>query len=236
MPKLLRVGTETFDLGPPLIVEGLFATITYRLEPNGRGSRFPTVMNRLYAGRLEPSDVAAASRELEEIDTGLALLPSDRTVWSLTDLRRRDDRRLPVNRAAHNARDYFVAGDGLPLVTTLRAAARLCAEKNEPLELASAEARGSKRAAWLYLIGGALWTATGYVYFPHWVFTSGYESSKDTSGPLIWPAGIFLFGAGAVRLAMVRRPAIQDWFGRRVWLSLVLLLAAVGLYFWLAWA
>src|ERR1039458_6263002 len=120
MKKLLRVGSETFDLGPPVVMEGLFATISYRLEPSGRGSRFPTVMARLYEGRLNPSSAPAASRALEEIEAGLALLPLGSVVWSLADLRRRDDSQLPVNRSAKNVCDYFVAGDGRSLVSVLR--------------------------------------------------------------------------------------------------------------------
>jgi hypothetical protein len=234
MSKLLRVGAETFDLGPPAIMEGLFATISYRLEPDGRGSRFPIVMNRLYAGRLGPADLSAACRELEEIETGLASLPSDRAVWSFSDLRRRDDSRLPVNHAARNVRDYFVAGDGRPLVTVLRDATRRSQDRNEHVELASSEVRGKTRGAWTLLIGGFLWTVVGYLFLPHWIFASMSDSSPST-GPLIWPAGIFVFGGGVVQLAMLRHPAIEDWFQRRIWLAVLLILAACGLYFWMAW-
>jgi len=39
VPKHLRVGSQTYDLGPPIVIDGLFATVTYRLEPHGRGTR-----------------------------------------------------------------------------------------------------------------------------------------------------------------------------------------------------
>lgn len=41
-------------------------------------------------GALELSHFSEASRELEEMDAGLSLLPPDRTVWSLSDMRRRN--------------------------------------------------------------------------------------------------------------------------------------------------
>src|SRR5215470_4756251 len=103
---------NTFELGPKTMLEALFATITYRLEPDGRGSRFPMVMKRLYSGRLRPSEIPGAVRELEAIESELTGLPADRAIWSLSDLRRRDDRELPVNHRATNVRDYFVGADG----------------------------------------------------------------------------------------------------------------------------
>ena len=86
----------------------------------------------------------------------------------------------------------------------------------------------------MLLIGGLLWTVVGYLFFPNWVFTSTNENSP-TSGPLIWPAGIFALGIGVVQVAIARRPAIGEWFNRRVWLSVCLILAACGVYFFLAW-
>ena len=51
-------------------------------------------MNRLGVGRMDPSDAAATSRELQEIDDRLAALPVDRVVWRFSGLRRRDDSQL----------------------------------------------------------------------------------------------------------------------------------------------
>ncbi len=235
MTQLLRVGRETFDLGPAIIFDGLFSTITYRLEPNGRGSRFPKVMNRLYGGRLDPSEVQDAARELEEIEAGLAQLHSDHTVWSLSDLRRREDSGLPVNHSAANVRDYFVATDGRRLVDALRDVVLLGRARNKPVELASAKTLQRSRGAWGVIACGLLWTIVFYLFFPNWIFTSGYEDSKDVGGPLLWPAGIWFAAAGLVQLLLKRYPSAEEWFEERVWLSVLLILAVTGLYFLLAW-
>ena len=234
MAKLLRVGRQTYDLGAPVVVEGLFATITYRLEPGGRGTRFPLIMNRLYAGRLDSVQASAASRELEEIEAGLATLPAGRAVWSLTDLRRVDDRALPVNHSAANARDYFVGADGRPLLGSLRAAILASRESREAVELASSEARAKSRAAVGLLVFGFLWTVVGYVFFPNWVLTSMYDHSDKVSGPLLWPAGFLLMGGGVFGLLTSRFPALGEWFNRKAWLAVSLLLLVVVLYLWLA--
>src|SRR5262245_7778611 len=147
MPKHLRIGSQTYDLGPPIVIDGLFATINYRLEPDGRGTRFPTVMNRLYAGRLSPTEAPAASQEPQEIEGRLATLTPDRAVWSLSDLRRRDDSQLPVNRSARHLGDYFLAVNGRPLLAALQEAVHLGLDQNQPVVLASSEARRQNRGA-----------------------------------------------------------------------------------------
>jgi 2,3-bisphosphoglycerate-dependent phosphoglycerate mutase len=234
MAKLLRVGDQSYGSACGPVVQGLFATITYRLEPNGRGSRFPLIMNRLYGGRLDPRDVPAALRELDEIEAGLNRLAPERVVWSFTDLRRLDDRGFPVNRGASNVSDYFVSTDGRPLLTSVREAVLRARDRQEPVELASIEAVQRTRGAQAAMVLGFAWTIVGYLFFRNWILTSVYDSeSKD--GPLIWPLGLLMLGAGIVGMTVDRRPAVREWFQHRVWLSVGLLLAGMGLYGWLTW-
>jgi len=234
MAKLLRVGSQTYDLGPPAIIDGLFATISYRLEPDGRGSRFPTLMRLVFAGRMSPADAPAASRELEEVEGGLAALPPDRAVWSLSDLRRRDDSRLPVNRAAHSVRDYFVAGDGRPLLAALQEAIHFSRVRNEPVLLASSEARKRSVGAMTAIAIGLLWTALGYLFFRDWVLTTPSDP-HPASGPLIWPLGVLSCFGGVAGLIEGRYPALGDWATRHVWLTVALVLAGVGVWMALSW-
>jgi hypothetical protein len=226
--SVLRVGGQTYDLGPSEMVDGLFATISYRLEPDGRGSRYPIVMNRLYAGAaVSPSDASAAKRELQEIDARLAALPPDRVVWSLSNLRRRDDSLLPVNHAARNVRDYFIA-NGRPLMTLLDEAVRLGQDRSEPVELASSEAKDPYGGAKFALIVGFLWTAVGYVFLRHWVLAP--YGSDSTQGPLLWPAGISMMAGGALAALKARYPGFHTWWNRHVWFSLLVVLSLVGSY------
>jgi hypothetical protein len=246
VPKHLRVGGQTYDLGPPIVIDGLFATITYRLEPDGRGTRFPTVMNRLYAGRLSPSEAPAAFQELREIEDRLTTLTPDRAVWSLSDLRRRDDSQLPVNRFARHLGDYFVAGNGRPLLATLQEAVHLSQDRNQSVVLASSETRQQNRGALMRLVLGLVWSVVGYVFFRDWILTtyySHYDSNgqwhiaTDSEGPLLGPLGIFIFAEGLASLIGARYPALADWFNRRGWRNVVVC-ARVGLfivYIMVAW-
>jgi len=235
MAKLLSVGSQTYDLGPPMVIDGLFATITYRLELDGRGTRFPIVMRRLYgAGHMNASDAASASLELQEIESGLATLLPDRAVWSLSDLRRRDDSQFPVNHGASNVRDYFVGEDGRPILAAIHEAVHLSRDRNEAVLLASSEAFKQTRAVLLPLFLGLFWTVIGCLFFRNWVITSAYDSHA-TGGPLIWPFGIVLFSGGLAALICNRYPVVDDWFRRQPWLVVAMFLLGIGLYLVLAW-
>jgi hypothetical protein len=219
-----------------MAMEGLFASISYRLEPNGRGSRFPWIVNLMHSGWLAPSHSLEASRELDQIEAELALLPPEHAVWSLSDLRRMDDRDLAVNHAAQNLRDYFIADNGRTLIAVLREAVLVGLEQNMPVKLASAEAHKQSQNAWLRLIVGLLWITLGYLFFRDWIFATANHTGR-AQGPLLWPAGFFVFGEGAARLLLMRYPLMGDRLGpvvRSIGLP-VLLMAAGVLYMALAW-
>ena len=77
---------------------------------------------------------------------------------------------------------------------------------------------------------GFLWTVTGYLFFPNLILRSLYEHSEPRGGMLLWPAGLLMFGGGVAGLIAIRYPAIGEWFQRRVWFSVALLLLVVGIY------
>ena len=130
-------GAGDVPLAPDDVLEALFATISYRLEPNGWASRFPTVLDRLHEGRLDVASADAALSELELISAELKKLPADRVVWSMRDLARKDDSRHPVRRDARNAYEYFIARDGRPILACLVDAVRVARASGEPVILAS---------------------------------------------------------------------------------------------------
>src|SRR5262249_16147439 len=144
--------------------------------------------------------------------------------------------------------DYFVAGDGRPLLAVLQEAVHLSQYRKQPVVLASSEARQQNRAALTGLVTGLVWTVVGYVFFRNWILTaygSSYDSHDDrlhystgNEGPLLWPLGIFIFAIGLANLIRTRHPALADWFNRRVWRKVVFALSwASGflLYILVAW-
>ena len=64
----------------------LFSTVCYNLEESKWGSRFPHIMNELYAGELEVENVDSAIEELNCIKTELGKISKDRVIWDIEDL------------------------------------------------------------------------------------------------------------------------------------------------------
>jgi hypothetical protein len=107
-------------IAPDHVLRALFATISYRLEPDGWATRFPAVLDHLQQGSLDASRIDQALTELAQIEAELKSLPARRVVWSLDDLRVLNDSKQPVNHRAQNIFEYFVARDGTPVVNKLR--------------------------------------------------------------------------------------------------------------------
>lgn len=142
----LSVGDKSFRLAPEYILEAMFATISYRLEPDGRASRFPLTMTHLYKGYLDSKDADAALAELATIEIEMKNLTPDRAVWNLNDLARLDPANQPLNGAAKNAYELFIAADRRPLIAVLREAVYECRSRFQPLTLVAQAPSVTKKA------------------------------------------------------------------------------------------
>lgn len=165
------------DIAPDQIMRAVSATISYRLEPNGWASRFPAVLDLLQERRLEASRADQALIELGQIEAELRALPPGRVVWSLDDLRVRNDSKQPVNRSAKNIYDYFVASDGTPVVNKLREIVLACRSQGQTVKVDSRAQQKTRRKYRLecagFFVGGIAMTAYNWyqlrseqTYFP----------------------------------------------------------------------
>jgi 2,3-bisphosphoglycerate-dependent phosphoglycerate mutase len=209
--KVLRVGGYSRELGPEDVIEALFTTISCRLESHGRGTRFPTVMNDLYSGYLNPGRAPEALRELQEIEVGLRKIPVGDVVWSLANFRR-SDANEPVNRRAANAFDYFVDGHGLPLISLLADGLRESMNTTQVLRVSyPKEARDGLLGGLFFALPGVGWMVLGRAFFPNWCLR---PISSHRGAVPIWTFGMDLVMLGAAIMIVGRFPAISDWFRR----------------------
>lgn len=133
------------EIAPDHILRALFATISYRLEPGGWATRFPAVLDYLQQGSLDANRAEQALVELGQIETELRSLSRDRVVWSMDDLRVRNDSKQPVNHNAKNVFDYFVARDGKPLINKLRLIVLECRSQGTTVKV---DSRVRRKARW----------------------------------------------------------------------------------------
>lgn len=225
LPKNVRPTPVTISLGPGrsfelasnAVLEAFFATVSYRLEPDGWATRFPLTLDYLRAGRLGPAEAAGVLAELETIGRELRALPARKAVWDYQDTRPRLDAGGEiVNPAAENLHDYFVTADGrTPLVQRWRELAEASRDVRQTVRIATTFQRKQlKNALALFLFGSVLGTAA-LIWFPNY-FLTGHGSKN---GPLIWAVGYLMAGFGAWMLLESRSPALADRRRRHAWLS-----------------
>jgi hypothetical protein len=134
-------GNQRRLLAPQCILDGLFATIGYRLEPGGTGTRFPITMAQLRLGRLDPAKSDEAAVELDTIARELKAVPFRRAVWNLNNPVPIDDAKMPVNRSAISAYDYFVTTGGSPVLGVLRELVEESRRQQKPIQVVAREPR-----------------------------------------------------------------------------------------------
>jgi hypothetical protein len=129
------VGTQSWSLGTADFVNSFFSTIAVRAEGGLWGSRFPIVMNELYAGRL-PSKLAAGARsDLRDIRDALSALPPTDVVWDLDDRSKVPPWGDDISPDIDSLASYFWTNDGQPLIDVLDSALASSASSGEDLRI-----------------------------------------------------------------------------------------------------
>jgi 2,3-bisphosphoglycerate-dependent phosphoglycerate mutase len=225
MFKILTVGGNSRELGPEQVIQAMFTTVSCRLEPQGRGTRFPAVMDDLYSGYLTPGRAPDALRELQEIEDALRKIPVSDVVWSLADLRRGDDANEAVKHHAANAFEYFVDIDGRPLISRLRDGVQECLTSAQVLRLGyPSESRNGLWGGLVLIVLGLAWMFLGRALVPGRRVASAYNFK---AGIPIWTFGMDFVMLGVGIMIAAGFPGVYDWFRRRPWALITLAIAAI---------
>ena len=225
---------NTALLAPDYILEGLFATITFRLEPDGRGTRFPFTMGELYKGRLDPAHVDRVLEELAVIADELHRVPTRRAVWDAVHFRPADDSRLPVRHDARNLFDYFISADNRPLVPALGEWVGRQRNSTQVAELRPRVIEARRKAGYNLLLIGIAWMIIGLLFFPHYVLVP--IGSQSHHGPLVWTLGLLWAVLGLAGVAAERWPRLSrrvDYMP--VWAWAVVIVCGLAGWGYLSW-
>lgn len=115
MSVSLWVGDRSWLVGSASFLHAFFSTVAARLEDEGWGSRFPTLMRGLYGGELSHGATGAALRELTAVRAELARLTPKHVVWDFDDRRAAPPWGSDVDPRVTTLADYFLTSDGKDL-------------------------------------------------------------------------------------------------------------------------
>ncbi len=129
----LRVRSNQWPVGTGDFLHAFFSTISARLEPEGWGTRFPTVMGELYRGELSAQDAHRALAELDQIREELRRFPPSDVVWDVEDRSKRPPWDDEISEDITDLSNYFVTEDGRDLFEVLGEAVGYASRAGAPL-------------------------------------------------------------------------------------------------------
>jgi hypothetical protein len=111
----LRLENTFWEVGSPDFLNSFFSTVSYHLEPDGLGTRFPT-LGRLYNdGNLPPQFARQLKHELDEARRELGRLSPDKIIWDSDDLSAKPPWGANISPDITDLSNYFVTSDGRDL-------------------------------------------------------------------------------------------------------------------------
>ena len=130
-PIFYKIGTGDF-------LHCFFSTIAYRLENNKWGSRFPTLMNKLYNdGGINHTECKTVLDELSVIKKELSTFLPDKVIWDIDNLSQQPPWKDNVADRITSLANYFWTSDGKDLFEVFEKALNASIEIEEKLEIRS---------------------------------------------------------------------------------------------------
>lgn len=133
----IKSGSVVTEIGPGAIVHALFSTISFNLEPDGWGSRFPSLMQKLYQGKLPVTDTKKSLEEILVVSRELSLIPKQKIVWDIENLALVPPSEYQPNHAATSLVDYFLTVTGRDLLIEIKDSIESAVEFGDVVEIIS---------------------------------------------------------------------------------------------------
>lgn len=111
-----------YQVGHGDFLHSFFSTVSYHLEENGWGSKYPFLLNDLYQGKLESENISKALEELEDIKEQLKNYSPSQVVWDIEDISKRPPWGDNISEEITDLSNYFVTSDGEDFIKILKSA------------------------------------------------------------------------------------------------------------------
>lgn len=126
-----------YQVGRGEFLHAFFSTISYHLEPDGWGTKYPYLLKKLYQGRLSWKDAAKALEEAKEIQMQLKQHSHDKVIWDIEDLSNQPPWKDNVSPEITDLSNYFITSDGRDLFEILERALQDSIDEKVDIEVAS---------------------------------------------------------------------------------------------------
>jgi hypothetical protein len=132
-----RVKYYWYQVGHGDLLHSFFSTVSYHLEPEGWGTKYPLLLNKLYNGKLEYKYVEGAIKEIEDIQQKLKDYSPSQIIWDIGDLSKSPPWGDNISPEIEDLSNYFVTSDGEDLITILKKALNRALNTKSDIEIES---------------------------------------------------------------------------------------------------
>ena len=108
-----------YQVGTPDFLYAFFSTISYNLEGNKWGSKYPILMNELYQGKLKWENASKAVEELKLIREKLKKFSAEYVVWDIEDISKQPPWGKNISPYITDLSNYFITSDGRDLISVI---------------------------------------------------------------------------------------------------------------------
>lgn len=111
-----------YELGHSDFLHSFFSTISYHLEKEGWGTKYPLLMNELYNDKINWEDASVVKANLIEIEQELSKYPPKQVIWDIYDLSQKPPWGDKISPKVTSLANYFATTDGKIFFEVLRSA------------------------------------------------------------------------------------------------------------------
>ncbi|MBO1628174.1 immunity 70 family protein [Bacillus arachidis] len=131
----LKVDFYWYQLGTSDFVHSFFSTISFHLEKDGWGTKYPFLMKELYSGTLKAENVSKAIEEAKDVHEKLKMFLPSEVIWDIEDLSKQPPWGDKISSDITDLSNYFVTSDGKDMFEVLFYALNEALEENTDLEI-----------------------------------------------------------------------------------------------------
>ncbi|MBN6188693.1 immunity 70 family protein [Aneurinibacillus sp. BA2021] len=118
-----------YEIGRGDFLHSFFSTISYHLEQEGWGTKYPYLMNDLYYSKLKWTDASKTMQEAREIEEKLKNLPPEAVIWDIDDPSKQPPWGNNISEEVTSLANYFATSNRETFFEILNTALKTCQEE-----------------------------------------------------------------------------------------------------------